>query len=566
MTPRFPYTNGGGRKPEGSGRFGDWTPKGKPPKKYSVQNDKWDREDLEKMLESIPPFSTARRRLSEFTETGAEAMADTFWSFLKTEPETEDPKELSPKFRINHRVNEELRNLDEYQQLKRYSENDDVQAALSCIATEPDLQTLFDRLGKQREKAQELEDAQKALEQAQQEQDEQDDILCGMLGIPGQGQLSDEDIDQLVKQAAAPHDGESEEEAEARGQATEEAADELAKARQELADAQAEHDRLEEEFEESLDRGASSMRGALREGMGKAVEEARQTQEQADAWGMSRGELQRLPAQERMDLAKRLNNPRFRRIADLFGPMRNVMFTEQTRKVEYAKEEIYDVGLGSDLGRILPQELLQLDENEDEFLRRFSEGKLLQYEMQGTERLARGGIIFCEDGSGSMRGNRELWSKAVMLCLLHLARQQKRPMHVVHFGSPGEYKVISFVNPEDFTLERILDTAELFFGGGTHFQTPMKVSLEILQKEHLATGAVKADVVFMTDDECAVPHQFMDEYLSEAERMQFTTFGISVSGNPISKYGALSMMSEGKVLSIKDFYSGEEIRDIFRAL
>jgi hypothetical protein len=71
--------------------------------------------------------------------------------------------------------------------------------------------------------------------------------------------------------------------------------------------------------------------------------------------------------------------------------------------------------------------------------------------------------------------------------------------------------------------------------------------------------------VFVTDDECRVRDEFMEEYLGEAEKMQFTTWGISVSGGERRK-GALDTMTEGKVATIKSFLSGEDIRNIFRGV
>jgi uncharacterized protein with von Willebrand factor type A (vWA) domain len=248
--------------------------------------------------------------------------------------------------------------------------------------------------------------------------------------------------------------------------------------------------------------------------------------------GLEPGEMQKMPAKERMELAKRLNNERFRRIADLFGPMRNLMLSEQQRKTVHTKEELFDVEIGGDIGRLLPTEILNLRAGPTrfDFLRRLSENKVLQYAMQGMERLARGGIIMSEDGSGSMGGDREMWAKAVMLCLLHLARIQKRSFHLIHFGSPGQFKLISFEKPEDFTLDRVLDAAELFFGGGTDFETPMKVCLDLLHKEFAATGWCAAITCSSPTMSAGSATSSWRSISSEAEKMQFTTWGISRVG------------------------------------
>ncbi len=64
----------------------------------------------------------------------------------------------------------------------------------------------------------------------------------------------------------------------------------------------------------------------------------------------------------------------------------------------------------------LSDEILELD-----WMRRFSEQNLLQYDLRGTEPTQRGGILIAEDGSGSMAGEREIWAKAIGLALLKIA-------------------------------------------------------------------------------------------------------------------------------------------------
>jgi uncharacterized protein with von Willebrand factor type A (vWA) domain len=280
--------------------------------------------------------------------------------------------------------------------------------------------------------------------------------------------------------------------------------EEWARQQKELADkteqARKEAEEAGQSLEEALDGQKAQMRAHISKMLTKAADEAQAANETALTWGLEPGELQRLPAEERMELAKRLNNERFRRVAQLFGPMKNMMLSEQARKTVHTPEEVYDVTLGNNIGRLLPQEILNLRHGPTrlDFMRRFTEGRLLEYDMQGVEKLAKGAIIFCEDGSGSMSGEREMWAKAVMLCLLHLSRIQKRAMHVIHFSSRGQFTHIAFEKPADYSLDRILDAAELFYGGGTDFETPMKVALDLLNSEFGATGKVKADVFAIT--------------------------------------------------------------------
>lgn len=656
------------------GMFPDrWTRDGVNPDKLSkevVDSDRWDREDRARMLKEVAPFAAARKKLAKFARTGEPAMNDMFSVLLKAEPEMLDNGEIAPSHLPNKRIMEQAQDLDVTDRLRKYTVNDDVQAALSCETMEPDLETLFDMTEEQAKRAQEFEDHLRKLAQALQDQHDLDDMVrrqmdeagvepcetcdgTGKVPDPDQQQEDqdgegDGDGDQSAGQDSTgadpgegqgagdpggagdgndqgqgagtvpcpdcggtgcqpggqgqgdgegqegeggdgqPGDGEGEptdgppssatgqnEGGTGRGKhLTDQQRQQMrewAKQQSELQDKidqmRAEAEAAGEAFDDSMDANRAQVRSHIQQMLNKAADEAQAANETALTWGMEPGDLHRLPAEERMALAKRLNNEKFRRVAQLFGPMKNMMLSEQSRKTVHTPEEIYDVTLGNNIGRLLPQEIMMLANPATrlDFMRRFSEAKILEYDMQGVEKLAKGAIIFCEDGSGSMSGEREMWAKAVMLCLLHLARIQKRAMHVIHFSSRGQFHHIPFETPEAFTLDRILDAAELFYGGGTDFETPMQQAMNLLEKEHSSTGKVSADVVFVTDDECYTTDEFMQKYLDLMHKVGSTTWGISVSGAD-RREGALDTMTEGKVATIKDFYSGEEIRGIFRGV
>jgi uncharacterized protein with von Willebrand factor type A (vWA) domain len=598
----------------------------------AVEIDRWDEDDLARMVNSVPPFAAARRSLQDFTPTGRPALNDVFFALLKGEPTLVEQGEIRPDHLVNRFVMEEVLGLDELAQLRHYSANDDVQAALSATVMEPDVEVIFDRVKKEREQAEQFQKTLMSVSKAYGDvEDLEHDLDEMMRQLTGEDKKEDEDEDEEGDGADGDEPGgaggeDSDEEGEGDGgedggegegegdadgdgdgqgsggqpgkgkpklgaqqggggggQPQPGQGPELTDQQKEALDAQAEaireaQERLEElqgqaqaeadQLEKDMEAQAPMVKALLTQALNKAEAEAEATNSVATTWGLEPGELQRLNAEERMELARRLSSDRFKRIADLFGPMRNIMFSEQARKTTNSREEIFDVETGNDLSHLLPSELLNLDDEltELDFLRRYSERSLMQYALQGSEKLARGGIIFCEDGSGSMSGEREMWAKAVMLCLLHLARQQHRTMHVFHFGSPGQIRHIPFVEESDFTLDRILEAAELFFNGGTDFVTPMKGALGVLQEEFAKTGGVRADVVFVTDDECWVDETFMTHYLDEMHRMDATTWGISVTGHQPSKDGALSKMCEGKTATVKDFASGGDVRDVFRTV
>lgn len=592
----------------------------------AVKHDRWDRESHDRMRTEVEAYAAAGDKLAEFTPTGEPAAPDTFWSVLKADPQLEEEQHMLPSHLLNRAVMDEVHHLPETSRLRRFSVNDEVQAAMAFATVEPDVETLFDKHNQEQQRLDDLEEtlcnlgaAQSDLADAEADLDEMmqrmqaiadgldPDDVCDTCG--GTGQVPDQGDDGAGDQQGGgegmpggdgqpvPGDGDAQgngqpcpdcngagsksgkvgaqQDGSGRPELTDEMkaaldaqATKIQEARQKVEELQGQAREQAGEVERDLDACQPSISVAVRDMMSRAADEAQALNESALAWGLDPGELQRMSAEERMALAKKLNSDRFRRIADLWGPMKNMMLSEQARRTVHVREEIVDVETGNDITRLLPSELASIRHPilRYNFLRKFANRGLMQYSMEGTERLARGGVIFCEDGSGSMRGERELWSKAVMLCLLDLAKRQKRTMHVIHFGGPGYTKQFHFEKPSDFTFDRIVEAAEWFADGGTDFETPMKEALEILQDEFAKHGGVKADVVFMTDDECWVREEFMEEYLSEMERMSAATWGISATGVRPSKGGALDTMCQGRTCAVSDFLSGNDVRSVFRGV
>ena len=117
-------------------------------------------------------------------------------------------------------------------------------------------------------------------------------------------------------------------------------------------------------------------------------------------------------------------------------------------------------------------------------------------------------MIVCLDGSSSMAGEKEIWSKAVALTLLEIARRQRRRFRFVCFSSPETPLFTLDLNPRDHHLvreDRALDVAEYFPGGGTDFETPLDAALETLAAARYRRG----DVVLITDGECRVSPEWL---------------------------------------------------------
>lgn len=517
--------------------------RGRDPRKLSrrtVKADRWDAQDYERILQEMKDLDTARARLCELMEeTGNGMTADTFFSFFKVEPEPEDHNKVRPDYLINSIVRDELWKLKEFDELRDLGTvGDDVNAALAFITMRETLEQIYDKLKKEAELLQKLmeqmsqsfdfAEMQKSIEDMMADLDDDD---------PEKGTLVDR-LAKLAKQQAA----------------NEKAIDKTAAAAQ-----------------AGLEKAMPGIRGALQKGLNQAKDQADAMNSMSDSWGLEPGAWHKLPAEERIELAKRIKDrPKLQKLAKLIGRVTRLALSEQRRKVDYARSEIHNIEQGDDLSRLVPDELVQMRHRvlKRNFRKNLRDKSLLQYRMRGEEKVGMGGIIFCEDGSGSMGGDREVWAKAVSIALLNVAKTHKRAFYGIHFGSTGQISIHDFAKPEDYTAEAIFDWAEMFCGGGTCFMTPLSVALKKLQEEHDEFGATRGDIVFCTDGQAGITDAFMTEFKEEQARLNFQIFGVNVSGGGRDETGVepLHTLCDGKVVGIKNLLSGEEMRDVFNQL
>lgn len=503
---------------------------------HAIEMDRWDLADLERLVREINQLSAAREQLAKGVTTGRPAMDDALMALYKVQPKTQ---EVRPSHRPNKAVADELLTLPETDRLRRFTVNDDVQAALSASGLLPELRQLFDKhQAQQRSAAEKLEKLLEQLHQVRQQQESLEEMIerwatdadPSDLGEIAQAFEFLEQRDDLAEQATT-----------VQGQ--------IGEAESELSEA------------ETNEQGCF---GQLVQAVGREANKAEEIRAAASAWGTEPGELRHLDPRRRMKLAQTLNNPKVRRLADMIGAMRNIMLTEQKRKVEYLREEFHDVGLGNDISRVLPTEWFLSEACPEEFFRRFLEGGLMQYEMIGHETLSKGGIILLKDSSGSMAGEKDEWASAVGVVLLHLARKQKRPMHFIHFGSARELRSFSFTKPTDFAIENVIEAATLFFNGGTDFMKPLGHARALLEAEYTATGAVQGDIVMVTDGQAPVHDPWFNQFKKDQERLGFRVFGFNIGGS--RKAQPLNKLCDDQVWTVSDLLSGEDLRPMLRTL
>lgn len=501
--------------------------------RFTVRNDRYDRQDLERLLKEMPDFDAYREKLADSRagELAYGIWQDLYGLFWKVDPQFVPDGMIRPDHLINRVVAEEAEKLPDSQELRRWTMGDDIGTALAMNTIEPDVETLYEKLEEEMEKAKELMQQMKELAAAQAEERDLDEMLK-----------------EMDEQGQEPSDEQKQKQKDLQDQ-IQQMEDGISDAAQELRD--------------MLNGKRPTIKQEMKDALGKAVDEQETMSAMGESWGLEPGQLHRLPAEKRLELAKRLNNPKFKKIAELFGPMKRLAFTEQRRKVNYAPEEIYDLELGKNINRIIPSEIAKLGDpmRRMHFLSQLVQGHVPQYKMRGYERVAKGGIVYCHDGSGSMGGESEIWAKAVGLCLLHIAKKQKRPFYAIQFGSPGQIRVDDFRDSQNITPEQVIDFAEFFFGGGTDFMSPLNHAVQILNEEYESEGRVKSDIVFATDGMCGIRDDWFEEFKKAQKKIGFAVWGIAIGCPRDSE--PLSKICDEKVASISSLRNGENIREIF---
>jgi len=243
----------------------------------------------------------------------------------------------------------------------------------------------------------------------------------------------------------------------------------------------------------------------------KVAQELEDATEEAETWGNTIGTGERTPPGQKLELGRRLaGNEKLKKLARMVGRMKLSALAIRKKVFERSSEELLEVEQGDALHRLLPHELLSLHHPilRKDFYRRFLNQELIQYSLRGVEEKGKGPMIVCLDGSSSMSGDKEIWSKAVTLTLLEIARKQRRLFRSICFSSAETPLQVLDMNPRDryeVETKTVMDLAEYFPGGGTDFQTPIDAAIELIADKKLKRG----DIVVITDGECQVTPEWL---------------------------------------------------------
>ena len=247
-----------------------------------------------------------------------------------------------------------------------------------------------------------------------------------------------------------------------------------------------------------------------------------------------------------LELAARVGkSPTLMEVARYLGRLKELMDGKRKNGYAYGRGEKYSLELGGDINRAIASEfaMLAAPETLPLFLRKLQRKALKQYQRREPIYKGAGDIICCLDESDSTEGAPAAWGKAVALTLLEIAADGGRSFALVHFSGSRSIQTDLF-RPGAYTAADKMAAAEIFLGGGTNFETPMSEALRLMQEE----GFENADVVFITDGQCTLSNEYLEQLRAEQAARRFTVTGILLDkGKP------------GRTFSLKEF-----CQDIYR--
>lgn len=281
----------------------------------------------------------------------------------------------------------------------------------------------------------------------------------------------------------------------------------------------------------------------LMEDIAAKYEEVKDFLAQCPGAGFSYADLQAAGGEDFTALAQALRGNAA--IKELARKMGRAYISEQrkkqTRIPQASRSEVHGTHRSDDVMRLLPSELLNLEDEalENLFYARLLEKQLQTYELQGTtlipgetteaQRKRTGPVVACLDTSGSMGGAPLLKAKALLLAIANILRQEERSLHVLLFGAADEIR--------EFALEDAQHSAGLLhflrqgFGGGTNFEAPLARAMQIIE-QHPAYE--KADVLMISDGDCQLSDHFCQHLHQRKAALDCMVYSVLCDGQRVA--------------------------------
>ncbi len=290
-----------------------------------------------------------------------------------------------------------------------------------------------------------------------------------------------------------------------------------------------------EEAEEKLRELARLGMAAVKQ----ADEKVSQVFETIQGWGLESAELEHMDMPEAVRLVERMRrNSTFVNFAKLLGRIRAIARKKAKSQAKSEDRKVSRVEWGRDISRAYSTELTALvhPATRHQTLKRWARGELRLRGTEAKREQGHGPVVVCEDSSGSMDGSKRQWAKAVTLALAQYAKMRRRDFGWIMFDS--RIHAAKTYPAGKLSARQLLEIAESGSGGGTDFEKPLRKALEMIKTGRLK----KADIVFVTDGDCAVSTDFLRDFLAAKKALEFSVFtvicdtGDHVSDETVKKF------------------------------
>lgn len=287
------------------------------------------------------------------------------------------------------------------------------------------------------------------------------------------------------------------------------------------------------DYEKQLDK----LRQAGRVWFDEGATEVQAMQAAAEALGdefeqaMSNG--QPMPMKYKLQAHRKIqNNHKLKTLMELAGRFRRIALEKRASVVKQIKQEMVGITTGNNMAKCIPSELaLAADPlTAPIFFKKMMEGQLLQYDQHSHEKLGGGPIVICLDGSGSMAGEKEVWSKAVVMAYMAIAQKERRDLIVREFGGSNEIRDYSYPyrsKPELCGREQVMKLLENFLNGySTDIQSPLEWAYDVITKTDEKFES--ADILIVTDGEDRLNPNFVEQFPIACKQRSIEVFGICI--------------------------------------
>jgi uncharacterized protein with von Willebrand factor type A (vWA) domain len=209
----------------------------------------------------------------------------------------------------------------------------------------------------------------------------------------------------------------------------------------------------------------------------------------------------------------------------------------QTRIPQASRSEVHGIHRSNDLVRMLPSELVNLEDDtlETLFYACLLENNLLTYELSGSTLVSgetteakqkrTGPVVACLDTSASMQGEPLLKAKALLLAVAGILKSEDRSLHVILFGASGQIRTHVMDARND--AAGLLAFLRQGFGGGTDFETPLQQAMQIIETH---PDFIKADVLMISDGDCRLGDDFTAKLQAQKARLNCRIYAVMCAG------------------------------------